>query len=86
MLQEQGFPVKLQVLELAAWGNLLYDKEGGGEGNMIDCGWCTGSPEPDLVIRTHFHSSRVTTSPPPRTTSLGSYTKRDCCYGASRKT
>ena len=24
---------------------------------MIDCGWCTGSPEPDLVIRTHFHSS-----------------------------
>jgi peptide/nickel transport system substrate-binding protein len=57
MLQEQGFPVKLQVLELAAWGNLLYDKEGGGEGNMIDCGWCTGSPEPDLVIRTHFHSS-----------------------------
>jgi peptide/nickel transport system substrate-binding protein len=57
MLQEQGFPVKLQVLELAAWGNLLYDKEGGGEGHMIDCGWCTGSPEPDLVIRTHFHSS-----------------------------
>lgn len=57
MLQEQGFPVNLQVLELAAWGNLLYDKEGGGEGNMIDCGWCTGSPEPDLVIRTHFHSS-----------------------------
>ena len=24
---------------------------------MIDCGWCTGSPEPDLVLRTHFHSS-----------------------------
>jgi peptide/nickel transport system substrate-binding protein len=57
MLQEQGFPVNLQVLELAAWGNLLYDKPGGGEGNMIDCGWCTGSPEPDLVLRTHFHSS-----------------------------
>lgn len=24
---------------------------------MIDCGWCTGSPEPDLVLRMHFHSS-----------------------------
>ena len=57
MLQEQGFKVNLQVLEVAAWGNLLYDKPGGGEGHMIDCGWCTGSPEPDLVIRTHFHSS-----------------------------
>ena len=57
MLQEQGFPVKLTVLEVAAWGNILYDKEGGGEGHMIDCGWCTGSPEPDLILRTHFHSS-----------------------------
>jgi peptide/nickel transport system substrate-binding protein len=57
MLQEQGFKVNLQTLEVAAWGNLLYDKPGGGEGNMIDCGWCTGSPEPDLVLRTHFHSS-----------------------------
>lgn len=57
LLQEQGFKVNLQTLEVAAWGNLLYDKPGGGEGNMIDCGWCTGSPEPDLVLRTHFHSS-----------------------------
>ncbi|MAY61753.1 MAG: diguanylate cyclase [Rhizobiales bacterium] len=57
LLQEQGFKINLQTLEVAAWGNLLYDKEGGGEGNMIDCGWCTGSPEPDLVLRTHFHSS-----------------------------
>ncbi len=57
MLREQGFPVKLTVLEVAAWGNLLYDRPGGGPGHMIDCGWCTGSPEPDLVLRTHFHSS-----------------------------
>ncbi len=57
MLQEQGFPVKLTVLEVAAWGNLLYDRPGGGGGHMIDRGWCTGSPEPDLVLRTHFHSS-----------------------------
>jgi peptide/nickel transport system substrate-binding protein len=57
MLQEQGFKVNLQTLEVAAWGNLLYDKPGGGEGHMVDCGWSTGSPEPDLVLRTHFHSS-----------------------------
>jgi peptide/nickel transport system substrate-binding protein len=57
MLQEQGFPVTLTVLEVAAWGNALYDRPGGGPGHMIDCGWCTGSPEPDLVLRTHFHSS-----------------------------
>jgi peptide/nickel transport system substrate-binding protein len=24
---------------------------------MVDCGWSTGSPEPDLVLRTHFHST-----------------------------
>ena len=24
---------------------------------MIDCGWCTGSPEPDLILRMHFHST-----------------------------
>jgi peptide/nickel transport system substrate-binding protein len=57
MLQEQGFKINLQTLELAAFVNVLYDKPGGGEGHMIDCGWCTGSPEPDLVLRNNFHSS-----------------------------
>ncbi|MCZ7448240.1 ABC transporter substrate-binding protein [Rhizobium rhizogenes] len=57
MLQEQGFPVKLNVMEVAAWGDALYDRPGGGPGHMIDCGWSTGSPEPDLVLRTHFHST-----------------------------
>lgn len=57
MLQEQGFPVKLNVMEVAAWNERLYDRPGGGPGHMIDCGWSTGSPEPDLVLRTHFHSS-----------------------------
>jgi len=57
MLQEQGFPVTLNVMEIAAWNDRLYDRPGGGPGHMIDCGWCTGSPEPDLVLRTHFHSS-----------------------------
>lgn len=57
MLQEQGFPVTLNVMEVAAWNEKLYDRPGGGPGHMVDCGWATGSPEPDLVLRTHFHSS-----------------------------
>lgn len=57
MLQEQGFPVTLNVMEVAAWNERLYDRPGGGPGNMIDCGWTSASPEPDLVLRTHFHSS-----------------------------
>lgn len=57
MLQEQGFPVSLTVLEPAAWNERLYDRPGGGPGHMVDCGWSTASPEPDLVLRTHFHSS-----------------------------
>ncbi|MCD0416088.1 ABC transporter substrate-binding protein [Rubrivivax sp. JA1024] len=57
MLNEQGFKVSLTVLEPAAWNERLYDRPGGGPGNMVDCGWSTGSPEPDLVLRTHFHSS-----------------------------
>ncbi|EPX86019.1 ABC transporter substrate-binding protein [Salipiger mucosus] len=56
LLQEQGFPVTLNVMEVAAWNERLYDRPGGGPGHMVDCGWSTGSPEPDLVLRTHFHS------------------------------
>lgn len=57
LLQEQGFPVTLNVMEVAAWNERLYDRPGGGPGHMIDCGWTSASPEPDLVLRTHFHSS-----------------------------
>jgi len=57
MLQEQGFPVQLNVMEVAAWNERLYDRPGGGPGHMVDCGWAPGSPEPDLVLRAHFHSS-----------------------------
>lgn len=57
MLQEQGFPVTLNVMEVAAWNERLYDRPGGGPGHMIDCGWTSASPEPDLVLRTHFHST-----------------------------
>ncbi|MCQ1767817.1 ABC transporter substrate-binding protein [Neorhizobium galegae] len=57
MLNEQGFQVSLTVLEPAAWNEQLYHRPGGGPGHMVDCGWSTGSPEPDLVLRTHFHST-----------------------------
>lgn len=57
MLNEQGFPVSLTVLEPAAWNERLYHRPGGGPGHMVDCGWSTGSPEPDLILRTHFHST-----------------------------
>lgn len=56
MLQEQGFPVKLNVMETAAWGARLYQQAGQESyGHMIDCGWSTGSPEPDLVLRSMFY-------------------------------
>jgi peptide/nickel transport system substrate-binding protein len=58
LLQEQGLNVKLTVLETAAWLERLYQPESGEPaGHMIDCGWSTGSPEPDLVLRPMFHSS-----------------------------
>jgi peptide/nickel transport system substrate-binding protein len=57
MLQEQGFDIEFSPMEIAAWADNLYDRPGGGPGHMVDCGWATGSPEPDLVLRTHFHSS-----------------------------
>jgi peptide/nickel transport system substrate-binding protein len=57
LMQEQGFNVKLTAMETAAWGDRLYqhaDKPAAGQ--MIDCGWSTGSPEPDLVLRAMFYS------------------------------
>jgi ABC-type dipeptide transport system, periplasmic component len=41
-------------MESAAWGERLYNKDAG---QMIDSGWNTGSPEPDLVLRMQFHST-----------------------------
>jgi peptide/nickel transport system substrate-binding protein len=57
MLQDQGFNVEFSAMEVAAWNDRLYDRPGGGPGHMVDCGWATGSPEPDLVLRTHFYST-----------------------------
>jgi len=57
MLQEQGFPIKFTVMETAAWGARLYQQAGQPSfGDMVDCGWSTGSPEPDLVLRSMFYS------------------------------
>ncbi len=56
-LQEQGFNVKLTVMDAAAWETRLYvqaDKVP--EDNMTDCGWMSGSPEPDIVLRALFYS------------------------------
>jgi len=60
MLQEQGFKVKLTVLETAAWLERIYQpKTGEPAGHLVDVGWATGSPEPDLVLRPMWHSSKA---------------------------
>lgn len=57
MMQEQGFNVKLTVLEPAAWEQAIYRAaDGQGQGHMCDVGWMTGSPEPDLVLRPNWQS------------------------------
>lgn len=59
LLQEQGFNVKLTVLETAAWLERIYQPESGeAPGHLVDVGWATGSPEPDLVLRPMWHSSQ----------------------------
>jgi len=60
MLQEQGFNVKMTVLETAAWLERIYQpKTGEPAGHLVDVGWATGSPEPDLVLRSMWHSSKA---------------------------
>ena len=57
MMGEQGFNVKLSVLEPAAWEQAIYRRaDGQGPGHMCDVGWITGSPEPDLVLRPNWYS------------------------------
>lgn len=58
MMMEVGFDVQLTVLEPAAWEQAIYrGADGQGAGHMCDVGWMTGSPEPDLVLRSNWHSS-----------------------------
>jgi peptide/nickel transport system substrate-binding protein len=47
MWQSFNIPVHLVVSDAAAWGDMLYNPD---KGHMITCGWCTGSPEPDLIL------------------------------------
>lgn len=57
MMQEQGFDVALSVMDTAAWADRLYQRaDGAAEGHMIDCGWMSGTPEPDIVLRAMFDS------------------------------
>ncbi len=53
-LGQLGIKVNLKVLETSPWLESLYNPEAG---NMIDTGWCAGTPEPDQIIRTMFHKS-----------------------------
>ena len=53
MLNEQGIPAKLTLLEPAAWEERIYNHE---LGHMVHVGWITGSPEPDLVLRPNYYS------------------------------
>lgn len=57
MLQEQGFPVKLTVMEVAAWLDRVFDTKGPTAPQLADTGWMTGSPEPNLVVRPMWHSA-----------------------------
>ena len=49
-----GIKVNLEVLETSPWLESLYNPEAA---NMIDTGWCAGTPEPDQILRTMFHKS-----------------------------
>jgi peptide/nickel transport system substrate-binding protein len=55
-LQEQGFPVTLTVMEVAAWLEKIFDKSETAS-HLAHTGWLTGSPEPNLVLRPMWHSS-----------------------------
>ncbi|MER5172367.1 ABC transporter substrate-binding protein [Thioclava sp. GXIMD2076] len=53
MLQAQGFPVTLTVMEVAAWNDKYYNVNAG---NMIDGGWAPDSPEPNIQIMLQYYS------------------------------
>lgn len=53
MLQAQGFPVRLTVMEVAAWNDSYYNIEAG---HMIDGGWAPDSPEPNIQLMLQYFS------------------------------
>lgn len=56
MLQAQGFPVKMTVLEVAAWNERYYNVQAG---HMIDGGWAPSTPEPNLQFMLQYHSKNA---------------------------
>jgi peptide/nickel transport system substrate-binding protein len=54
MLQEQGFPVQLTVMEVASWIERVLTRDATAP-QLADTGWMTGSPEPNLVLRPMWH-------------------------------
>lgn len=53
MLQAQGFPVKLTVMEVAAWNDRYYNVNAG---HMIDGGWAPATPEPNVQLMLMYYS------------------------------
>lgn len=53
MLQAQGFPITLTVMEVAAWNDAYYNVNAG---NMIDGGWAPNSPEPNIQLMLQYSS------------------------------
>jgi peptide/nickel transport system substrate-binding protein len=56
MLQAQGFPVKMTVLEVAAWNERYYNVQAG---HLIDGGWAPSTPEPNLQFMLQYHSKNA---------------------------
>ena len=50
LLQEQGFPVQLTVMEVASWIERVLTRDETAP-QLADTGWMTGSPEPNLVLQ-----------------------------------
>lgn len=53
-LEEVGFRVKLTVVELGAWLDILLGEEK--RGHLFHGGWTTMFPDPDRAMRTLYHS------------------------------
>ena len=52
-LLEQGFPVTLNVMETAAWNDVIYKPK---VGHLVDVGWAAASPEPGIHLNIMWHN------------------------------
>jgi len=60
MLQEQGIPAKLTVMEVAAWLERIFQKKSTVPyADIVDVGWSTGTPEPNFILKAQFLSSKA---------------------------